>query len=214
MFTNWYYPFKSRFSEMFGDLKTNPFHWKQDILKGHIDLLSGYPFKSDTYTDKGINICGGLIIDPGEIRWKDAKHIGSPKGFENYLLKANDIVMALDRPWISDGFKVALVKEDDKPALLIQRTARIRPIDIDYYYLYELLNSESFKSHCSVTGSLVPHISTKDIELFKVNLPPISLQREFAAFKLEAGKSKVASIISHKRYTTIPYLRQNIGYYM
>ena len=181
---------KARFVEMFGDPNYNPKGYKKDIIKDHIDLLSGYPFKSENYVDSGINICGGLVIMPQKIKWEECIHWKSAIGYENYLLNNNDIVMALDRPWISEGFKVAKVDSKHLPALLIQRTVRIRAIDMNQDYLYYCFICGGFNKHCNVTGSLVPHISSKDIKSFEVMLPPLELQNQFASFVEEIDKSR------------------------
>ena len=100
--------------------------------------------------------------------------------------------MALDRPWVSAGFKIAQLKNSDLPSLLIQRTARVRGVGIDQSFLLYLMNDKAFEKHCTITGSLVPHISHKDIKSYEVILPPLSLQREFAAFVAEVDKSEFA----------------------
>lgn len=184
---------KARFMEMFGDPNHNPKGYKKDIIKDHIDLLSGYPFKSENYVDSGINICGGLVIMPQKIKWEECVHWKSAIGYENYLLDNNDIVMALDRPWISEGFKIAKVDSKHLPALLIQRTVRIRAIDMNQDYLYYCFICGGFNKHCNVTGSLVPHISSKDIKSFEVMLPPLELQNQFASFVQEIDKSRLLS---------------------
>lgn len=184
---------KARFVEMFGDPNHNPKGYKKDIIKDHIDLLSGYPFKSENYVDTGINICGGLVIMPQKIKWEECVHWKSAIGYENYLLDNNDIVMALDRPWISEGFKIAKVDSKHLPALLIQRTVRIRAIDMNQDYLYYCFICGGFNKHCNVTGSLVPHISSKDIKSFEVMLPPLELQNQFASFVKEIDKSRLLS---------------------
>ena len=181
---------RARFVEMFGDPNYNPKGYKKDIIKDHIDLLSGYPFKSENYVDSGINICGGLVIMPQKIKWEECVHWKSAIGYENYLLNNNDIVMALDRPWISEGFKIAKVDSKHLPALLIQRTVRIRAIDMNQDYLYYCFICGGFNKHCNVTGSLVPHISSKDIKSFEVMLPPLELQNQFASFVEEIDKSR------------------------
>ena len=183
---------KSRFIELFGDPISNPKGWKTDKTENHIDLLSGFPFDSSQYTENGINICGGLIIMPQRIEWKDCKHWGSVQGYEEYTLKENDIVIALDRPWISEGFKIAMVDAEHLPALLIQRTARIRAIGINQLYLMYCFLLGDFDKHCNVTGSLVPHISAKDIRSFAIMLPPLDLQKQFATFVEQTDKSKLA----------------------
>lgn len=184
---------KSRFVELFGDPISNPKGWKKDKAESHIDLLSGYPFQSEQYVNDGINICGGLIIMPQKIQWQDCRHWPSVDGYEDYLLAKDDIVMALDRPWISEGFKIAQVDSTHLPALLIQRTARIRGIDVNQQYLFHCFVNGGFDKHSNVTGSLVPHISAKDIRSFEILLPPIKLQKQFAAFVKQVDKSKVAA---------------------
>ena len=183
---------KSRFIELFGDPITNTKGWKIEKAEKHINLLSGFPFDSSQYTQYGVKICGGLIIMPQRIDWDSCKYWSSTEGLEEYTLQENDIVMALDRPWISEGFKIAMVDADELPALLIQRTARIRAVDINQYYLMHCFALGGFDIHCNVTGSLVPHISAKDIRSFPIMLPPIELQEQFAAFVEQTDKSKLA----------------------
>ena len=184
---------KARFVELFGDPITNPMGWKKEETNKHIDLLSGYPFKSDQYVDEGINICGGLIIMPQRIEWESCVHWPTVQGYEDYLLEDGDIVMALDRPWITEGFKVARVDDNHLPALLIQRTARIRALDINQDYLYYCFINGGFDKHSNVTGSLVPHISAKDIRSFEIMVPPIELQEDFSKFMKQVDKSKVVA---------------------
>lgn len=184
----------SLFVEMFGDFVENPKCYKKEPIETHVDLLSGYPFKSSQYVDVGINICGGLIIMPQTIKWEDCLHWESADGYEEYMLQENDIVMALDRPWISDGFKIAKVDAEYLPALLIQRTARIRAIDINQEYLYYCFIIGGFERHSSITGSLVPHISLKDIRSFQILIPPLKLQEQFADIVGKIDKHKLLII--------------------
>ena len=128
---------KARFVEMFGDPVVNSKRWPVETIENHIDLLTGFPFDSSGYVSKGINICGGLIITPQKIDWSACKHWPQVTGYEDYILRPNDIVIALDRPWISNGFKIAMVDKEHLPALLIQRTARIRAVDINQHYLMQ-----------------------------------------------------------------------------
>ena len=194
---------KSQFVEMFGDYSINPNKFKIDKLESHIDVLSGYPFESTLYVEEGINICGGLIIMPNYINWNECKHWSTTKGFEEYTLCENDIVMALDRPWISEGFKIAKIDKAHLPALLIQRTARIRGTDINQEYLYYCFENCGFDNFCNITGSLVPHISLKDIKSFSVMLPPIDLQNQFADFVAQVDKQKATIKKSLKKLETL-----------
>ena len=181
---------KARFVEMFGDPVVNSKRWPVETIENHIDLLTGFPFDSSGYVSKGVNICGGLIIMPQKIDWSACKHWPQITGYEDYILRPNDIVIALDRPWISNGFKIAMVDREHLPALLIQRTARIRAVDINQHYLMQSLLLGRFDKHCNITGSLVPHISPKDIKSYSVMIPPIELQNQFATFEERVDQQK------------------------
>ena len=181
---------KARFVEMFGDPVVNSKRWPVETIENHIDLLTGFPFDSSGYVSKGVNICGGLIIMPQKIDWSACKHWPQITGYEDYILRPNDIVIALDRPWISNGFKIAMVDREHLPALLIQRTARIRAVDINQHYLMQSLLLGRFDKHCNITGSLVPHISPKDIKSYSVMIPPIELQNQFSTFVERVDQKK------------------------
>ena len=127
---------KARFVEMFGDITANPKGWKKEKLQSHIDMITGFPFNSSGYSENGVKICGGLIIMPDQIKWDECKFWPDSLGYEQFLLQEDDIVVALDRPWISEGFKIGEIKAADLPALLIQRTARIRGRDITQQFCY------------------------------------------------------------------------------
>ena len=183
---------KARFVEMFGDPETNPKGWKKGLLKDHADVMVGYPFPSDGYSEKGIDIVGGYNLMQGYIQWEESKRWPNVHGYEQYLLQANDIVMAMDRPWVNGGFKIARIDASHLPAILIQRTACIRGRNMEQEFLYSLLDSQRFAEHCNITGSLVPHISNKDINSFQVIIPPMDLQKQYAAFITQVDKSKFA----------------------
>lgn len=175
---------QSLFLEMFGDPVSNPMGWDKSLADPFIDLLTGYAFKSKDYSDNqdDIHLCGGLIISPDGIEWDKAnfwskKHLA---GLDRYKLQQGDIVMAMDRPWISSGFKIHKITNDDKEALLVQRTARIRGKGINQDFLYFLFKHPAFERQVRTTETTVPHISPKDIRNYNLIFPPIALQNQFA----------------------------------
>ena len=177
---------------MFGDPVINDKGWQKDKLKNHADVIVGYPFASSQYTANGLPIVGGYNLMQGFVQWENSKFWPSPEGYEQYLLKDEDIVIAMDRPWVGSGFKIAIIEKADLPAILIQRTACIRCKDIPTQFLYRLLDSSWFAAHCQITGSLVPHISNKDILNYEIIVPPLDLQNQFADFVVITDKSKHA----------------------
>lgn len=59
-------------------------------------------------------------------------------------------------------------------------------------YLYYCFINGGFDTHSNVTGSLVPHISAKDIRSFEVMVPPVELQKNFSDYVKQVDKSKLA----------------------
>ena len=164
-----------------GKLVPRTGEWRTVKLGDVCDVLTGNVFDSKGFSSSGIKICGGLIIAPGEIRRNECKYWPTSEGLDRYCLAAGDVVIALDRPWISTGTKIGLITESDLPCLLIQRTARLRSDQLDSKFLLALLCGEKFKAHCLPTGSMLPHISHKDIKSFPIPLPPLEEQKRIVA---------------------------------
>lgn len=182
------------FVEMFGDPVRNEKGWEVVVLKKHANVLTGYPFKSTEYIvdNEGIKLCGGLIISPSEIEWLKANHYPKIKtiGLERYLLQEGDIVLAMDRPWISSGLKIAMINKSDPSALLVQRTARIRAISMNNKYLLQCLKAKSFELHAKLTETTVPHISPTEILSYHFPFPPLPLQTRFASILANIEQQK------------------------
>jgi type I restriction enzyme, S subunit len=204
---------KSQFIEMFDNLFNESKKWLYEPLGDHADIFAGNPFKSNGYVQSGIKICGGLIIMPDRIAWEDAKHWPASEGLEKYLLHEEDIVLAMDRPWISGGFKIAVIKQFELPALLIQRTAGIRGKDLNQEYILWALKSDAFLKHCNITQTTVPHISMGDIKNFVIPIPPLDLQNQFAEFVRQSDKSKfeLQQTILSLENTIKSLMQQNVG---
>jgi type I restriction enzyme, S subunit len=177
---------QSLFLDMFGDPSAEYSEWFKTPLDAVAELVTGYPFRSEEYVglDKGIKLCRGVNVLPGRLDWRDMAcwpH-EKVKEAEAFNLRAGDIVMAMDRPWIAEGFKIARVDGADCPMLLVQRVARIRPKSaVTKEYLLAVLSHGAFARHCKPTETTIPHISPKDIRSFAFPLPPLPLQQTFAA---------------------------------
>lgn len=161
--------------------------WPVTDLGSQVDLLTGYPFKSAQYTEElpGIALVRGDNVVQQSLRWSGVKRWPSSllDGLDHYKLRPGDVVLAMDRPWIEAGLKVATLRERDCPALLVQRVARLRGRDpLDQGFLKWLLYSPRFTDHVlSVqTGTAVPHISGTQIKEFQFRLPPLDEQRRIA----------------------------------
>ena len=152
-------------------------------LKETVGLDLGYAFKSSEFEETGVRLLRGDNIEPGSLRWRDAKHFPAEKlnPFSNLILSEGDIVLAMDRPIISTGLKIARVRPADLPAVLVQRVCRFKVRSgLNSDYLYSSLQSKNFEDHLlqKQNGSSIPHISASQILSFEFSLPSLPEQTE------------------------------------
>jgi type I restriction enzyme S subunit len=164
-----------------------PKAWLHTTFDKHIDCLTGFAFKSADYSldDDDIKLLRGDNIEPGTLRWRDAKYwpISEYKKLERYHLREGDFVIAMDRTWVSTGLKVAEVKQSDLPCLLVQRVARIRAREtLEQALLKQYFSGHRFEQYVKSvqTATAVPHISPNDIKEFSFSLPPLPEQKKIA----------------------------------
>jgi type I restriction enzyme S subunit len=163
--------------------------WPEVVLDDHVDLVTGFPFKSALFVDtdeEAIKLLRGDNVAQGVLRWGGAKYWPSKDAseYQQFELEERDVILAMDRPWIEAGLKYAWVRESDLPCLLVQRVARMRGINgLTTDYLRYVIGSPSFTAHVKsiTTGVNVPHISGKDIKRYRFALPPIIEQRRITS---------------------------------
>lgn len=134
------------------------------------DIVTGFPFKGDKYSDDGIRTVRGENVTEGNLRWDTIKcwnHKFDKE--EDYLLRSNDVVIGMDGSKV--GKNKARIKDIDLPLLLAQRVACVRSKkNNDQIFLYYLINNPRFEEYVfkTQTGSSVPHISKSQIEDYVV----------------------------------------------
>lgn len=143
-------------------------------LGHHINILPGYAFASASFTDnpEDIRLLRGANVGVDEVRWDDVVYwpVADAVTRERFSLTAGDLVMGMDRPWISEGIRVAEIREEDLPCLLLQRVCKITPRStLDTRYLKALIASRRFLAYFEpiLTGVSVPHISGDQIANFR-----------------------------------------------
>jgi len=151
------------------------------------DILTGFPFKSEQYTssDSDPFLLRGDNIGQGVLRWDSAKHwpAGNSEETSPYWLAEDDVVVAMDRPWIDAGLKFAAVRQNDLPALLVQRVTRLKGTSkLDVRFLRYVVAGKAFTDYILgvQTGTAVPHISRSQIEAFEFDLPTLAEQQAIA----------------------------------
>lgn len=178
-----------------------------------IELLPGFAFRSDGFSqaEDDIRLLRGVNVGIGSIQWKETVRWPRTEvtSYSEYLLRPGDLVLGMDRPWISTGIRLAQITEADTPSLLLQRVARLRARrGITQAYLKLLLSSIQFKSYFEpiLTGVSVPHISPEQILSFRFRLPELDEQQDvFSSIEEETTRIERMTI---KLNETIDKLRE------
>lgn len=161
--------------------------WPEVALGALCEVFSGYPFKSAHFTDDpdDVALVKGENVGQGEILWEISKRWPREDADDlaRYRLQRDDIVLAMDRPWVPAGLKFARIGESDPEALVVQRVARLRATgDLDQRFLYYVIASSDFVAYVknAARGVGVPHVSGKQIAEFRFGLPPRVAQEAIA----------------------------------
>ncbi len=153
-----------------------------------VDLLAGFAFKSQQFTDRpdDIPLVKGENVSQGCILWEISKRWSAADwpNLEKFQLRSGDVVVAMDRPWVPAGLKWAYICSDDPKALLVQRCSRLRSKTqtLDQDFLRFVIGGPGFESYVIpiTTGVNVPHISGKQILDYEFALPPLLVQQRIA----------------------------------
>ena len=161
----------------------------------------------------------GDNIVPGALRWDGVKRYPArdAKKYQEFALAEDDVVLAMDRPWVSAGLKRAQLQSDDLPCLLVQRTARLRgKASLDNRFLYHLIGTQRFIAHLvgNQTGLGVPHISGQQIKDFQFRKPPLREQKRIAS-QLDCVWRETQALLGvvSRKLTAIADLRQSVFNY-
>ena len=167
-----------RFPEFTGD-------WEQRKFGDGMDLLTGFPFESEKFSDNGINLIRGMNVKRGYLdlsdnlcmKWK------SSEGLEKYLLEDEDILIQMDGALIGKSY--AKIKESQLPALLVQRVTRARAIPevSNSDFMYQTIQRDFLKYIIlNKTDSAVPHLSLNDIREFPIRVPNLEEQKKIGEY--------------------------------
>ena len=181
---------KSRFNEMFGDIFDNP----QSKLEDHIELN---PNKKEL-----LNFNGNVSFLPmsnvsenGKIDLSINRNIDDVrKGFT--FFKDNDVIVAKITPCFENGKGAPVFGLLNGVGFGSTEFHVLRPkntVNTVWLYHVTMLSKFRFEGERKMTGSGGQRRITKDfIYNFKLNIPPLALQNEFADFVAQVDKSQLA----------------------
>ena len=187
---------KSRFNEMFGDIFDNP----QSKLEDHTELN---PNKKEL-----LNFNGNVSFLPmsnvsenGKIDLSINRNIDDVrKGFT--FFKDNDVIVAKITPCFENGKGAPVFGLLNGVGFGSTEFHVLRPkntVNTVWLYHVTMLSKFRLEGERKMTGSGGQRRITKDfINNFKLNIPPLSLQNEFADFVAQVDKSQFACQMSIK----------------
>jgi type I restriction enzyme S subunit len=155
-------------------LSAIPLDWERTTIGASAKFLTGFPFSSSRFTSNGIRLIRGSNVKRAELDWSPDITRYWPKeegALRQYLMAEEDLVIAMDGALV--GLSYAQVSNEDLPAYLVQRVARLRGKSVDQGLLYAWLGSQRFVDYADSvrTNTAIPHISPRDIRDFEIEVP-------------------------------------------
>ena len=194
---------KARFVELFGDLKSNPMEWPvvpfTEFAKIDGNMTTDYEKYAD-YPHIGID---SIEKGTGALKgYRTVREDGVISG--KYIFTPQHIIYSKIRPNLN---KVAL---PDFEGLCSADAYPILPnhSNCNRVFLAIALRSEYFLEYILQFSSRtnLPKVNRKEITGFRMPLPPLKLQEQFAAFVEQTDKSKVVvqkALSKNVQYFTI-----------
>ena len=187
---------KSRFIELFGDLKANPKGWLVKAFPDFAQIDGNMTTDYEKYADYPHIGIDSIEKDTGELKgYRTVKEDGVISG--KYIFTPHHIIYSKIRPNLN---KVALpsfeglCSADAYPILP-------NPATCNRVFLATAMRSQYFLDYILQFSSRtnLPKVNRKEIAGFQMPLPPLELQNQFAAFVEQTDKSKYYSSLSYHR---------------
>ena len=180
---------KSRFIELFGDLKTNPKGWPVLPFPAFAKIDGNMTTDYERYADYPHIGIDSIEKGTGELKgYRTVREDGVISG--KYIFTPQHIIYSKIRPNLN---KVAL------PAFEGLCSADAYPIlpnreNCNRVFLAVAMRSEYYLEYILQFSSRtnLPKVNRKEIAGFRMPLPPLPLQEQFAAFVEQTDKSKLA----------------------
>ena len=190
---------KSRFVELFGTIHDNRFGYSVVTLQDVSAPIKDGTHQTPTYTtdvENGYKFLSSKDITTGKVDWSHLKYIPEELHRELYARispREGDILLAKNG---TTG--IAAIVDRDEVFDIYVSLALIRPHGVDPTYLWAAINAAETKQQfdASLKGIGVPNLHLGEIKKARIILPPMELQRQFAAFVEQVDKSKLLEWIN------------------
>ena len=194
---------KSRFIEMFGDPVQNPMEWKIFNLGSFIENANNGMARRGN--DKNGKIVLRLVeLQRGFLDYSECNRIEIKSNEEKYLLKNNDFLFARVNGNPDNVGRCCYYKDIGENVYHNDHIIRVHFDEnrLNEYFLNTLLNSDygksEFKKYIKTSAGQYT-IAQDGISSAQIPVPPLELQKQFAAFVQQIDKSKFEIANSLKR---------------
>lgn len=186
---------QSTFLTLFGDPVSNPMGWEVAAMGDQLNVIGGFAFKSEDFADEGVPVVRISNLNRDSIDLDDCARIPRAKvgKGEKFRIHPGDTLIAMSGATTG---KLGFVPDDlTDDWFLNQRVGAFRiPSDslLQREYLRALLASPFYQQHVLnlAGGAAQPNISGKQLESAVIPLPPLPLQRRFAAIVESVERQK------------------------
>lgn len=186
---------KARFVELFGDPISNERGWNTIPLEHACKTIVDCPHSTPSYTSEntGFMCIRTSIVKKNRILWDEVEYISEKEFYRRIQRKKPEIG---DIVYTREGaiLGIAAIIDRECNVALGQRSMLLSPnSDICISeFLCVAMNSESFLNNAlkGISGSASPHINVGDIKAFKMIMPPLELQKQFANFVKQVDEIK------------------------
>ena len=159
-----------------------PLGWEWVRLGNVSKVISGYAFSSEDFSaESGIRAIKITNAGVGEFHETDDYLPSSFKtGFENFMAAKHDLILALTRPYVSNGLKISRCPTSYEGALINQRVAAIRCSSIIVHeFAFAYVQSADvlsiYQNRFNGSG-LQPNLKVSDVTELAFPLPPLAEQ--------------------------------------
>lgn len=182
---------KSQFVEMFGDIENT----KYDVYKLSelTNLITDGEHKKPNYTENGTPFISVVNITTGELKFEDCKFVSEEDAYKfNKRCNPEKDDILYTKVGATYG-RSAIVDTEKKFALYVSvclikpKKDLINPIFLNYTMRQPYVKSQADKC---IKGIGVPDLHLIEIKNFKIILPPIEEQNQFAEFVKLIDKQK------------------------
>ena len=197
---------KSRFIEMFGDIRTNKKRWEEEELSNLlINIDSGKSFVCEGYERKGDYpaILKLSAVTYGVYKPLENKALINEEEFiDNMEVKEGDLLFTRKNTPELVGMSAYVYKTTPNlmmPDLIFRLNTNE---NCNKIYLWKLINNEMFREKIKMisngSAKSMSNISKQNLMKLKIPVPPIELQNEFAEFvtQTDSIRSKMEASLS------------------